>query len=174
MTKHLSQGKIDKNILTMQMEYAEGRSGKAAKLHSIDVSNAKSSWDKLRKTGHEKRGGDDWISNGKGGVWHRQHTTPRVSLFTPYKVSKGPANRIPLSHVRFTCGVTESGKSFEFHDDWTLPDRKHKVLEEPWIGYSVFVERSASNESVQASRIIEGRNLRDNRGAWADCSGDET
>ena len=174
MTKHLSQGKIDKNVLTMQMEYAEGRSGKAANLHSVEVSKAKSSWDKIRKTGHEKRGGDDWISNGKGGVWHRQHTTPRVSLFTPYKVSKGPANRIPLSHVRFTCGVTESGKSFEFHDDWTLPDRKHKVLEEPWIGYSVFVERSASNESVQASRIIEGRNLRDNRGAWADCSGDET
>ena len=153
MTKHLGFNKIDKNIRTMCMEFVDGRSIKAAKLHSIEVGDAKTEWDNLRKTGHDKRGGDAWISRGKDGIWHRQHTTPRRSLFTPYKVSKGPRSGISLNHIRFTRGVTESGKSFEFHDDWTLPETRHKVLEEPWLGYTVFAERDANLTDFQNGRL---------------------
>ena len=130
----------------------------------------------MRKTGHERRGGDNWISMGKGGILHKQHSTPRVSLFIPYKVAKGPGSRIPLSHFRFTCGVTESRKSFEFHDDWTLPEQRHRVMDEAWIGYSVFTERSASIESVQIGRQNKWdvvRNFQGQADKWADMSDDE-
>ena len=172
MTKHIGAAKIDKNATTMEMDFPEGRSGKAAQLHSVTIDEATKNWDELRKTGHDKRGGDDWISRGEEGSWHRQHSTPRVSLFTPYKVAKGPASRIPLSHVRFTCGVTESGESFEFHDDWTLPSQKHRVLKEPWVGYTIFTERSANLERVQLLRFDEKNNnkmkLQGKVNAWAD------
>ena len=154
------------------MEHANGISTKAAKLFSIaaEIKNAVDDWNRLRKTGHEKRGGDTWVERGKGGAWHREHTTPRVSLFTPYKVAGGPAAKIPLNNIRFTCGVTQSGKSFEFHDDWTLPDRKHYVLEEPWVGYTVFVERKANLANVQDNRFsdLTMSSLFDKSKAWAD------
>jgi hypothetical protein len=161
----------------MYMDFPEGRSNKAAQLHSIQDPVNKKDWSELRKTGHEKRGGDDWISRGQNGTWHRQHSTPRVSLFTPYKVAKGPKARVPLSHVRFTYGTTESGKTFEFHDDWTLPSRKHYVLEEPWVGYSIFTERSTGHENVQGSRVgrlhEDGNEIRDKISQWHEVSDDE-
>ena len=175
MTKHIGSAKIDKNTTTMEMGFPEGRSGKAAQLHSIEIHEAVKNWNELRKTGHEKRGGDDWISRGDKGCWHRRHCTPRVSLFTPYKVARGPASRIPLSHVRFTRGVTESGQAFEFHDDWTVPEQKHRVLEEPWVGYTIFTEMSASLWAQTCARWpfrgVLGQDIQkllDKRCAWAD------
>jgi hypothetical protein len=54
----------------------------------------------------------------------------------------GPASSISLKRLRFTYGGTAKGRSFEFHDDWTKPERAHMVLEEPWTGYNIFTERS--------------------------------
>ena len=45
-----------------------------------------------------------------------------------------------FNSVRFTKGITESGRRFEFHDKWTREDRKHLDIGEAWIGYTVFVE----------------------------------
>ena len=58
-----------------------------------------------------------------------------------------------LSHIRFTRGVMASGKTFEFHDDWTRPENRHKVLEEDWIGYSVFAERQMKLADFQQDRL---------------------
>ena len=49
-----------------------------------------------------------------------------------------------MNNIRFTRGVTESGVQFEFHDDWTVPASAHKLLDEPWIGSTVFFERGKS------------------------------
>ena len=34
-----------------------------------------------------------------------------------------------------------SGKTFEFHDDWTVLDSAHRLLDEPWIGSTIFFEK---------------------------------
>ena len=62
MTKHIGSGKIDNNVETMRMKFIDGRSAKAAKLHLIEVASAKTSWNEIRKAGHEQRGGDSWVS----------------------------------------------------------------------------------------------------------------
>ena len=75
--------------------------------------------------------------------------------------------------MRFTYGVTESGRCFEFHDDWTLPGRKHMLMEEPWVGFTIFVERSASLSD--ALNDLDNDDQRrdtttiDRRCAWADA-----
>ena len=130
----------------LKMNHREGRSDKAAKLHSIDKIRAHGNWKNMMKTGHEQRGGDKWRSRGENGVWCRIHTTPRISLFTPYKVAQGPCGKTSMRQTRFTSGVTESGECFEFHDDWTLPQQRHKIMEEAWVGFTMFVERDCSLE----------------------------
>ena len=109
-------------------------------------------WQSVRRAANDQRGGDRWKSRGVDGIWHRWHTSPRVSLFTPYRVAKGPASSIGLHQHRFTYGVTSSGRTFEFHDDWTKPERAHMVLDEPWLGYTVFIERGAELMKTQDKR----------------------
>ena len=139
-TKHLTAIGIEKNVKKMNMIFETGRAAKAAKLHSIvfnknpndsaasqeslkSIGNAmmsigrqnpKDSWNNIRTLGNKLRGGDRWKSRGEKGVWHRMHVTPRISLFTPYKDAKGPESNIAMQSSRFTCGVTESGRTFEF------------------------------------------------------------
>ena len=114
--------------------------------------------------------GDRWKSKGDNGVWHRWHVTPRLSLFTPYRVAKGPAPGTSLQPHRFTCGVTQSGRSFEFHDDWTKESNHHRHLEEPWVGFTVFSERSGDN--VKVLEQCDGHSAtmqRGFQGRWADA-----
>lgn len=171
-TKHLATKKIAQFLDTMNMTYEEGRAGRAAKLHSIgrtkqggdcdykvNLDKAMSSldrtgdaWNAIRRAGNYMRGGDRWTSRGSQGIWHRWHVTPRKSLFTPHRVAKGPGRDVVLQGSRFTCGVTSSGQRFEMHDNWTRPDRKHLVLDAPWVGYTVFIEESVENVDVQAMR----------------------
>ena len=141
MTKHLGGQSIIKNTDRMYMSFDIGRAEKAAKLHSIA---SESPWKSIRKAANDQRGGDRWKSRGAEGVWHRWHTSPRTSLFTPYKVAKGPASSLSLHQKRFTCAVTEDGEVHEFYDDWTKPDNAHKILERPWTGYTIFTERDAA------------------------------
>lgn len=81
-------------------------------------------------------------------------------------MAKGPAKDVALYESRFTCGVTSTGKIFEVYDDWTRPDRRHLVLEEPWLGYTVFVERGFSNLDFQKTR---GCAITPAKGRWADA-----
>ena len=163
----------------MNMMFAAGRAAKAAKLHSlggqagnykvqhghanyrkgVDVAmssisskSGENAWQNIRRAANDVRGGDRWKSRGDRGVWHRWHTTPRMSLFTPYRVAKGPSQNIAIQSSRFTCGVTRDGKAFEFYGDWTRPENSHRLLPEPWIGYSVFTEEPRDNLRFQNER----------------------
>ena len=184
-TKHLATAKVEKLLGKMYMSHKEGRASKAAKLHSLrskgqggapgqeeEIKKAMSlldgagdAWSGIRRIGNDARGGDRWKSRGHEGTWHRWHTTPRRSLFTPYRVSKGPGKDVPLRSSRFTCGVTQSGKKFELYDDWTRPDRRHMLLDEPWMGYTVFTVEGASYVDFQRARNGEDRPV---VGRWSD------
>ena len=185
-TKHLSAAAIEKNVKKMNMEYQAGRAGKAAKLHSVkvkrkvdeslealdsllsykDTGNNMKTWSAIRKAGNDLRGGDRWRCRGAGGVWHRWHLTPRRSLFTPYKVAKGPGRNIALQKSRFTFGITRNGQQFEFFDDWTRPSEQHRDLGEDWIGYTVFCEDHAQLADFHRSRRPGApRKIVD----WSDC-----
>ena len=174
MTKHLAKDKIDQNVCRMKMEFQQGRSEKAAHLHLLE---AKNEWTKLKKTGSERKGGDRWRDRGRDGVWCRSHTTPRLSLFTPYKVARGPEAKTAMNFQRYTYGVTEHGDRFEICDDWTVPDRRHLMLAKPWVGHTIFIERSriVGNErlSKEDFRKLVNEEARHERVAWADLEDDD-
>ena len=82
-------------------------------------------------------------------------------------MAKGPASSVSLKRLRFTYGITADGRSFEFHDDWTKPERAHMVLDEPWVGYTVFTERSEGNMATQKGRVCEAP-IAAGASRWAD------
>ena len=121
-------------------------------IDNIDSLDSRSAWRKLRKAGNDLRGGDRWKVRGAGGLWHRIHITSRRALFAPYRVAKGPSKNTSFRKSRFTYGDTADGEKFEFYDDWTRPDSAHRVLDKPWIGYTVFSEEDVANEEFQMPR----------------------
>ena len=121
----------------------------------------------------DRKGGDRWTSRGVGGVWSRLHLKPRRSLFTPFRVAEGPSSEVRLGIVRFTKGVTRSGKLFEFHDKWNDEMEAHRLLEEPWVGLTTFIERDkATLLDVQLRRREDHRQEERRRAPnairWAD------
>ena len=185
MTKHLGLKRLDKNIDRKQMSFETGRAAKAAALHSVAVApnhnnnddgndndydaGGFADWQSVRRAANDQRGGGRWKSRGVDGIWHRWHTSPRLSLFTPYKVAKGPASSIGLHQHRFTYGVTAARRTFEFHDDWTKPERAHMVLDEAWLGYTVFTERGADLTKTQDKRSWATTTTTASTSRWADA-----
>ena len=188
MTKHLVSPKIRKNVAGLNLRFADGRANKAAQLHVLTSEKQHSSgavdgdsgsvgmdlWDLIGDHFADSPGGDYWRWTGDQGIWQRIHMKPRRSLFTPYKVKKGPGKDANMSSVRFTRGVTASGRMFEFHDDWQAPNNSHRLLEEPWVGYTInIVEGMSDNLSLQLrgrrDEIAAPRALR-----WGDLEGDPT
>ena len=153
MTKHLTSDKLNKNLCKMRIENKDGRSAKAANLHSLQEA-VSPEWSALRKKFEDDRGGDRWLSRGHKGLWQRMHSSPRISLFTPFKVSKGPSAGMPLQSIRFTKGITKSGHRFEFQDNWQQAERRHHRMDEEWIGFTVFV---ALGESIYDSLLTANR-----------------
>lgn len=143
MTKHLVSAKLDRNLSRMRIEIAKGRSDKAAELHSIDKPIAPE-FAEIRKKFEKEQGGDRWLSRGNRGVLQIIHSTPRMAMFTPYKVSKGPTAGYEFPTIRFTKGITKSGRRFEFHDTWERPGNRHRLFDEEWIGTTVFTNASTS------------------------------
>lgn len=192
-TKNFNAMMIEKNMIKMNLIYQAGPAEKAAKLHalvrgksagsqdatissilnrvdkemlSIGRSDSES-WSKIRKLRNDVRGGDRWRkSTGCNGIWHRWHNTLRVAMFTSFKVSKGPSSGTSLQSVRFTCGVIRSGEGFEIFDDWTRLENSHKVLDEPWVGYSVFTGKPGCNFDLKRQRGDIPLSL--GGGRWAD------
>ena len=139
LTKNLVSAKLDTNLSKMRIAVMKGRSNKAAKLHSLDK-NVAPEYARIREGFRREKGGDRWLGRGYKGVWQRLHSTPRNSLFTPFKTSEGPAAGQSFNRIRFTKGITSAGRRFEFHDNWQQENRKHLDLGETWIGYTVFIE----------------------------------
>ena len=111
----------------------EGRSEKAAQLHSVA-----SSIDELVECGSSGHAPDSWESRGEHGVWVRRHSTPRLSLFTPYRVPRGPPKRLTLGLERRTIGKLINGDSFDVTDDWTSGSQAHRFLKDGWTGRTEF------------------------------------
>ena len=96
----------------------------------------------------DRPNGDRCLSRGGNGIWQRFHSTPRRALFTPCKIARGPGSANGLSAIRFTQGVTVSGKQFEFHDNFKKAGQAHRLLDEPWIGTTIFVNEGMSLEAA--------------------------
>ena len=162
MTKNLNAATIDKYICMLNLYFAEGRSHIAQKLHSVKVaeatveprepsryirnipstpmlSNPHSALDGDPCKGVDER--DSWSSVGVEGIWKREHRRPRVSLFTPMRVAKGPSANSHLSRIRQTRGVRlDTLESFEIADDWTQSGNAHRRMSFPWVGTKTFQE----------------------------------
>ena len=120
VTKHLGAKIINKNVDKMKMSFEAGRAAKAAALHAVSAAPEQSnnhgdysctiarctdgdaveeregglsSWQAVRRAANDQRGGDRWKSRGSEGIWHRWHTSPRLSLFTPLQSGEGPGQK---------------------------------------------------------------------------------
>ena len=180
MTKHLVSPKIMKNVKALGMQVVDGRAGKAAQLHRLgraDAENGMQWWDVTSDKFMDRKGGDKWKTAGEGGVWRRLHLKPRKSLFTPYKVSKGPSSSDRLGRIRFTKGVTRSGREFEFHDNWQDPLAAHRLLDEHWVGCTTFIDEAKVDLlAIQMTRSSTRSKPLDHDGArlaWSDILADE-
>ena len=97
----------------------------------------------------------------------RLHATPRQSMFTPFKIPRGPGRNTKLSQTRITEGVDERGVQFKIIDDWTVPSHAHRLLESAWIGTTGFREvveylsDSSDNESDGQTMKDQTVTLRD-------------
>ena len=83
--------------------------------------------------------GDRWHSRGAGGLWVREHRTPREALFTPCKVARGPAHPDLLSQVRVTRGRFIDGGTFVIEDFWNS-SAAHSLLSGRWVGTTTFMK----------------------------------
>ena len=76
-----------------------------------------------------------------GNAETRAHRTPRRSLFTPHRVSGGPAAGRRLKGSRITKGTyVGNGVTFTIVDNYHDPNLAHRVLGNAWIGTSEFTE----------------------------------
>ena len=142
MTKNLTAQVSGEHCASLCLRFIVGRPMAAAKLHAIArKERQKEANDKVISISQEiwdHGGGDSWRSRGDGGVWCRVHKTPRRSLFTPYRVSRGPSSSTMLSSLRTTIGVTRSGQTFTINDDFKNCRNAHFLLQEEWTGITSF------------------------------------
>ena len=115
------------------MVEAEGRSAKAAQLHAMSTSI-----DEVLSHGNDGYDADSWEARGQEGKWIRRHTTPRIALFTLYRVPRGPPNNQRLKMSRRTIGEFLTGGKFDITDDWTSGSQAHRFLKDAWTGRPEF------------------------------------
>ena len=133
MTKNLARADIIKNINMMGMVESEGRAARAAQLHSVSRSMKE-----IVGTGSAGCDGDSWESRGADGKWIRRHSAPRLALFTPFRVPKGPPKGQRLAMRRRTVGQFVGGGTFDVIDDWTSGSQAHRFLRDAWTGHTEF------------------------------------
>ena len=143
MTKHLPRAEIIMNLKIVGLKETEGRSAKAAQLHL--VATRMDAITEHTICGHDP---DCWVARGEGGQWTRQHTTPRLSLFTPYRVPKGPPKNLKLKMTRRTVGRFTNGDEFDVQDDWTSGSQAHRFLRDGWTGRTEFTIADSIAEST--------------------------
>jgi len=122
MTKHLTFIMIKRHLDSLFLEFKEGRSDKAAKLHSVTrLARQELAASKLVNVDNSfasVSGGDYWAERGELGRWVRVHTHPRTSAFLPWKVPGGPGRKTRLTQERSTRGVDMRGQKFQIDDKW--------------------------------------------------------
>ena len=133
MTNHLARSEMIKKLGILCLIELEGRSEKAAQLHSVV-----SSIDELVERGSSGHDPDSWGSRGENGVWVRRHSTPRLSLFTPYRFPRGPSKGLALGLKRRTIGKLLNGDAFDVTDDHFVGSQAHRFLKDGWTGRTEF------------------------------------
>ena len=83
LTKHLVSNIIAGHVNRMNLEFRSGRAEIAVQLHMIQRHHPQGEF-------VENSCADKWIEQGQQGMWVRKHRTPRVALFTPFRVPHGP------------------------------------------------------------------------------------
>ena len=110
MTKQSTLLMIKRHIASLCLEFKEGRSDKAAKLHSATrMLRQESAAAKLQSADESfagVSGGDYWAEKGEAGRWVRVHTHPSISAFLPWKVPGGPGRQTRLAQERSTREVS--------------------------------------------------------------------
>ena len=150
MTKHLVSPMIMRHVKNLNLDLREGRSEKAAKLHSITRSARQAKADTKRDVAmcsfNRLSGEDFWSERGEYGRWVRTHVVPRLSMFCPWKATRGPGRKTKLDPVRSIRGVYSNGEEFKIQDDWMSSDEKRR-MHLPWTGQTIFiVDRKHSTE----------------------------
>ena len=164
MTKHLTSTVIKKHVGNLNLEFRDGRSDKAAKLHSI-----------LKGS----RGGDYWAERGEHGRWVRVHVTPRKTIFSPQEAPRGPGRGTRLKSSRVTDGIDSTGRKFVTSDEWNVIGDVPSTST-PWTGKTIFHvdkvhdSRWGTDQRRQRDEIInnnyQNNNLNEDRPRlhWAD------
>ena len=111
-----------------------------------------------KKKSAEERCVDSWESAGVQGKWIRRHRTPRRSLFTPHRVSGGPAPGKSISTSRVTRGrFIRSGRAVVIEDDYSTESDAHRLLDGAWTGVTEFnVETNSSQENITKEVVADG------------------
>ena len=155
----------------LNLDLREGRSEKAARLHSVAASSRKPrDRDPDGEPSAAVAGGDFWSERGERGRWVRVHVTPRSDMFFPEEAPRGPGRKTRLRATRKVQGEYLSGVRFKKENDWTT-DNPDDSLEEPWTGRTIFiVDRLGSPDfgTDQRRQRIEASAKR--RVSWADMS----
>lgn len=74
-----------------------------------------------------------------------------ASLFTPFRIKKGPGSGTRLLSRRVTRGVTVEGEKFEIEDDWRDPACSHRTLGCAWSGRTFFFEDGGNGKDGAVS-----------------------
>ena len=142
MTKHLTLFMIKRHLDSLSLEFKEGRSDKAAKLHSLTrlarQELAAARLINVDESFASVSGGDYWAERGEVGRWVRVHTHPRTASFQPWKVPGGPGRKTRLTHERSTREVTSQGRQFRVVDSWDEPSAD-SITMKPWTGKTIFM-----------------------------------
>ena len=143
MTKNVAQMLVLKYMLILGIMFLEGRAKSAAQLHTVTVEGDEPGYrEKIsNRTGAPALGEDApdaWTDKGEKGTWVRNHRTFRKQLFTPRNIEGGPSDKMRLLPCRLTVGKYRSGQRFEIQDYWCNPKQGHRMLEEDWIGKTIF------------------------------------
>ncbi len=91
MIKHLVGPVLLKHVKNPNLEIREGRSGQAAKLHSVSSTPAT----QIVEQGSNRKlpGGDFLAERGEHDRWVRVHVRPTSAMFYPEKAPEGQAGR---------------------------------------------------------------------------------
>ena len=155
-----------KHVKNLNLDIREGRSGQAAKLHSISISSPAQNVEQAASG--NLPGGDFWAERGEHGRWVRVHVNPRLPMFYPEDAPRGPGRKTIFKPLRKVQGTYVSGLRFKKDNDWTM-DNIDDELNDNWTGKTIFiVDRNHSPEhgTDQKRQRIESLNRR--RVSWAD------
>ena len=169
MTERLIILMIKRQLDSLLLEFKEGRSDKAAKLHSVTRSErqelAAAKLINVDESFASVSGGHSWAESGEAGRWVRVHTHLRTAPFTAWKVPGRPGRRTRLVPERSIRVANSQGQQFRVDDLWDTPNRSMLPMT-PWTGRTIFLVDKAHTDrwgTDQRRQRIEAANLNESQ-----------